>query len=192
MVYVLGPTITLPSKTLKSRPCFHAAWDVMELPTRRPPCRAWNAGTCEASTPFPSQTHSPVANRKSSKVAFKHNVTIHASLQSPCFSLAWTRNEHKSAGLDLSKWQKPFEEWPVIQAFLKCDMMLMLCWVLRSEAYDCNWFLPWGDTFVLASLNPLWLAATGHVHLNSSVIAAIVAEGKQLFTHSPQRKVTAN
>lgn len=48
-------------KNLEIEPVF--SWDVMKLPTRRSPCRACNAGTREASTPFPSQTLGPVANR---------------------------------------------------------------------------------------------------------------------------------
>lgn len=37
-------------------------------------------------------------------------------------------------------------------------------------------------------LNPLQVSAAGHANLVSGVIAAIVAEGKQLYTHSPQER----
>lgn len=61
-----------------------------------------------------------------------------------------------------------------------------------ANAERCGQYEACDDTSIPALLNSRWLAATGRVHLNSGVIAAIVAEGKQLLTHNPQRKVGAN
>lgn len=69
-----------------------------------------------------------------------------------------------------------------------CVVMLMLSVEVSMKLMIASDSFPGGTH---SFWPPRWLAATGRVHLDSGVIAAIVAEGK-LLTHNPQPKVGAN